>query len=215
MCIQLCCHGQSCVCSVDSEKELFIQICSQITKKYIDWHENPALRRDLTLDSLMITFDLNQCEACNSFKIPYLALKLMVLMFSPLSFCHSPGSAIVWAPPQLELDMGSSTEAWHLASELQHSRTPCWCCSVFPSAQQCWHCPTRHQHLQSLCRFWLPHRGLFFSRSCTFHFVISVFLSVIESIDSTRVLAYHSQHEEESQRPSVNKTVKQLPDYCG
>lgn len=73
MCIQLCCHGQNYVCSLDSKKALFIQTFSQITKKYIDWHENPALQRDLIL--LIISFDLNQYQACNSFKIHYLALK--------------------------------------------------------------------------------------------------------------------------------------------
>lgn len=203
MCIQLCCHGQSWAYSA---KELSIRICSQITKKYIDWHENPALHCYLTLDSLMITFDPNQCEACNSFKILYPASKLKVLSFSPLSFCHSPGSAIVRAPPQLEFDMGSSPEAWHLASDLQHPRTPHWCCSVLPSAQQCRHRPTRYQHLQSLSRFLLPHRGLFFISYCSF----SVFISGRWSIEGTRVPAHHSPHDEESQRPLVNKTLKQL-----
>lgn len=112
MCIQLCCQGQSYVCSLDSEKELFIQACSQITKKYIDWHENPALQCDSTLDSLMISFDFNQYEACNSYKILYLALKLtiplnqgivsaspnrtfssLLLSLSRFSYCMSSSSA--------------------------------------------------------------------------------------------------------------------------
>ena len=92
--------------------------------------------------------------------------------------CHSLGSTFIWAPPQLELHVGTSPETWYFTPDLQHPRPPCWCCSILPSAQQCWNCPSWHQHLQPFCRFWFPHGGLFLFHNCTFNLVSSVFLGI-------------------------------------
>lgn len=175
MCIQLCYRGQSCICCVYSENELAIRTCIPITKKYIDWHENPGLRCYLTLNSL--TINLNPVSVAYVIPSKYFQMKASHF-FSSLLLPSSPGSTIVRAPPQLELDVGPSPEAWHLASDLQHPRTPRWCGPVLPGAQQRWHRPTRYQHLQSLCGVWLPHRGLCLSPQLHISFCqFSVFIS--------------------------------------
>lgn len=94
-------------------------------------------------------------------------------MFSVyLCLVHPPGSVVVWALPQLELNVGSSPEAWHFASDVQHPRSACRCRSILPCTQQRWHRPAWHQHLQSFCRLWLPHWGWSFSQ---LHFLLCQF----------------------------------------
>lgn len=147
----------------------YIQLCLCIVRKSFLYERVLRLERNRLIDTLVFP-SFSFLPLSVKYVIPskhytqHCSLK--VLCFSLLlCFRHSPGSALVRAPPQLELYVVSSPAAWHLASDLQHPRTPRWRCSVLPRAQQCWHRPTRHQHLQPLRRFWLPHWGLFFSPS--------------------------------------------------
>lgn len=176
MCIQLCYRGQSCICCVYSENELAIRICSQITKKYIDWHENPALRCYLTFNSLMI----NLSPVSVAYVIPSEYFQMKLLTFSPLSFSPPLQVQLLY---ELLLSWSSTWARLQRHGILrQTSSIPEPPAGAAPSS------PVRSSAGTALpdtstcspsAEFGSPTEVRFSHLSYTFHFVSSVFLSVL------------------------------------
>lgn len=111
----------------------------------------------------------------------------------PYVFGPSSGAAVVQAPSQLDVDMGSSPEAWYFTSVCQYPRAPRWCCSILFSTQQCWYSSAWYEHLQPICRCGIPYWGLFYT------------VRVVRSVDV--LLIKHALSKDTCQRPLCPPTL--------